>query len=88
MHYRNRCYIPAESCVDILDDQSNKTLLTELSGINKYGKIINVRDWMKESIYTTGKKREISGKQNGNTRIWQFDLSEMVLKQPQTNNVT
>ena len=43
---------------------------------------------MKERIYTTGKIREISGKLNGNTRIWKFDLPEMVLKQPQTNNVT
>ena len=43
---------------------------------------------MKESIYNFGKKREISGKHNENTRIWQIDLSEMVLKQPQTNNVT
>ena len=40
------------------------------------------------SSYTTGQKFGIFEKQNGNSRIWHFNLLQMAWHQPQINMVT
>ena len=40
------------------------------------------------NVNTTGKSYGIFGKHNGDTRIWHFDLLEMIWQQPQTSIVT
>ena len=54
----------------------------------------SIPNWQNAHVYLIKpnvhhwKEYEMSGKDNGNTRIWHFDFLEMAWHQPQTNSVT